>query len=85
MDVRYRILAIDDDEPTLNIINEILKADFDVLTLSKSSLARAAFDYFQPDMVLIDIMMPDVGGYEIIEYIKTEKTRPPCFCHGSLC
>ena len=73
MEQRYRVLAIDDDEPTLNIINEVLKANFDILTVKKSSLARTAFDYYQPDLVIVDIMMPEVGGFEVIKYIKDEK------------
>jgi|GEM_PF-2298210 len=67
---RYRVLAIDDDKDILDVINITLSPTFDVLTLSDSVDALEIIDIFEPDIVIVDIMMPKVTGYQIMELLR---------------
>jgi len=67
---RFRVLAIDDDRDILDLINITLTPAFEVLTLSDSVDAVEIIDIFEPDIVLVDIMMPRVTGYQIIELLR---------------
>ncbi len=65
------ILIIDDDPNNLAIVSEYLEdCDYTVLIAEdgKSGLKRA--DYAQPDLILLDIMMPGIDGYETCRRLK---------------
>lgn len=67
---RYRVLAIDDDRDILELITITLAPMFEVLTLADSVDALEIIDIFEPDIVIVDIMMPKVTGYQIIELMR---------------
>ena len=54
------------------------KNGFNVLVARNGTEAKAIIDEFIPDVVLLDIMMPDVNGYEICKYIKSQKKLVDC-------
>lgn len=74
---RYRILAVDDDVDTLDLIHMTLKEDFDVLTLSNPMDIYEYLEIFEPDLLLLDIMMPKITGFQIIEILS----KNPNFRH----
>lgn len=67
---KFRIVAVDDDKDILQLINMTLGDDYQVITISDPGRALDALDYLEPDAVLVDIMMPKVTGYQIIETIR---------------
>jgi DNA-binding response OmpR family regulator len=69
---RFRVVAIDDDKDILDLVHMTLDSEYEVYTLSDPAHALAALDYLEPDVVLVDIMMPKVTGYQIIEKIKKD-------------
>lgn len=69
---RFRVVAIDDDKDILDLVQMTLGTDYEVFTLSDPSLAMEALDYIEPDVVLVDVMMPKVTGYAIVEKIKKD-------------
>lgn len=73
MKIKKRILIIDDIVTNLKYIREILKENFD-LALCRSG--REAFEYFKghtADLVLLDINMPEMNGFEIMKRLKKNK------------
>jgi DNA-binding response OmpR family regulator len=73
----YSILAVDDDPKILKILQHILsKEGFKVSTASSGEealqLARQTF----PDLVLLDIMMPGMDGFETFQRLKTIREVP---------
>jgi methyl-accepting chemotaxis protein len=65
------ILVIDDDEIYLEMVNNMLKDDFEVTTVSSGSAALKLFyQGFVPDMVLLDLVMPEMGGWDTFERIR---------------
>jgi DNA-binding response OmpR family regulator len=69
---RWRILVVDDNRDTLDLIRMTLEADYDVLTLDNAIETPDVLSIFEPDLVLLDIMMPKVSGFKIIEYMKKQ-------------
>ncbi|MEZ4647407.1 MAG: response regulator [Candidatus Eisenbacteria bacterium] len=68
--MKKRILAVDDDPMNREIIAEILGDEFDVCFAcnGREALDRAAES--KPDLVVLDIMMPELDGYETCERLK---------------
>lgn len=72
-----RILVIDDQESNLRLLEELLAREgFDnVLSTTEPAQALDLLRAFQPDLVLLDLMMPGLSGYAVLEQI--EKQRSP--------
>lgn len=69
-----KILVVDDDPYILMSLEFLMKKNgFDVLVARNGTEALQIVKTFTPDVVLLDIMMPDVNGYEICQYIKSQK------------
>ncbi len=66
-------ILIVDDEPNIVMSLEYLlrRKSFDVFIARNGTEALESLGKSKPDLVLLDIMMPDVDGYEICEYIKS--------------
>ena len=70
---RARILAVDDDTDLLALMARALAADYDVDTASDAGTAiEKAFGSPQPDLVLCDVEMADVSGFEVCRALKGE-------------
>ena len=77
MTTAKKILIVDDDPNILLSVEFLLvKNGFDVIVARNGMEAIEAIEESVPDIVLLDIMMPDVDGYVICEFIKkNERTR----------
>lgn len=68
-----KILAIEDDVFLSSLVSgKLIEAGFSVVTAGTGTdgLAKAKFEH--PHLILLDIMLPDMGGYEILEKIKAD-------------
>ncbi len=73
--MEQRVLVIDDSrEMNLFLARFLQEEGFQVFTVSDPREAMAVFESFQPDLVLLDLNMPYIGGWEICRQIKA--TRP---------
>lgn len=72
-----RILIVDDQESNLRLLEELLEREgFDnVLSSTDPTQALELVRAFEPDLVLLDLMMPGLSGYAVLEQI--EKQRSP--------
>ena len=69
---RPRILAVDDDEDLLRLMAKAL-TEYDVETASDPGTAiEKAFATPHPDLILLDVEMPDVSGFEVCRALKAE-------------
>ena len=70
MQTEGKILAVDDDPNNITILEELLNDHYDLKTSSNGEQAlKIALD-FQPDMILLDIMMPGMDGYEVCQRLR---------------
>jgi len=68
------VLIIDDDDVTLSLLEAVLtKAGFDVQTMTDSENALKAIEAARPDVVLSDLMMPKVDGFELCQSVRDSK------------
>ncbi len=68
------ILIIDDDPSILNFFTEALeKKGFTTKAASSGKEGLACMGEFNPDMVLLDIMMPDMDGWQVLEEMVVRK------------
>ncbi|THB63830.1 MAG: response regulator [Gammaproteobacteria bacterium] len=68
-----KILVVDDNITNLLIIEEVLGLDgYDVARYESPVKARDEIDTIKPDIILLDIAMPELDGYELCKWIKEE-------------
>ena len=68
---KAKILLIDDDEIHLAIANEMLKDEYEVSTAQSGKKAiELLVKGFVPDIIMLDVMMPDMSGWETLSRIK---------------
>jgi len=69
-----KILVVDDDPYILMSLEFLMKKNgFEVMVARNGTEALEIVEKQVPDIVLLDIMMPDVDGYAICKHIKTSK------------
>jgi len=66
------ILIVDDTPTNIHVLNEALRADFRIkfATSGAAALAIANHPESRPDLILLDIMMPEMDGYEVCRRLK---------------
>lgn len=77
-----RILAIDDEEANVLLLRSVLEREgyTDIHCLTDPTRAMKAYIDLEPDIVLLDLMMPEVDGFELLEafshHDRPEEFRP---------
>lgn len=67
----YKVLVVDDDPYILMSLEFLMKkSGYEVLIARNGTEALEHINEQQPHLVLLDIMMPDVDGYQICTYVK---------------
>ena len=64
MPVTTKVLVCDDDAINLEVVRELLRDDYEIATVESGEACLAKLSEFQPDVLLLDIMMPGLDGYE---------------------
>ncbi|MEV4624145.1 response regulator transcription factor [Asanoa sp. NPDC049573] len=73
-----RLLVVEDDPNILELLSASLKfAGFDVSTATSGSSAVSAAKDRRPDLVVLDVMLPDLDGFEVIRLMREGGTRTP--------
>jgi class 3 adenylate cyclase len=68
---RPRVLVVDDTEDNLFLMTALLEDDYEPLVASSGKEALAiAMSQAPPDLILLDIMMPEMDGYEVLRRIR---------------
>ncbi len=71
MDAQSKILIIDDEEIVLDSCIQILaSSNFDIRTAENGTLGVTLLEEFCPDLVFVDLKMPGISGFEVIEKIQ---------------
>ena len=77
MIAKQKILIVDDDENIAELISlYLMKECFDTKIVSNGEDALSAFETYQPNLVLLDLMLPGVDGFEICREVRSQKNTP---------
>lgn len=71
---RKKILVVDDDRIIVETIVQALEEDeygYEMISAADGFEAGLQVNHFKPDLLILDIMMPDINGYEVCQKIKS--------------
>jgi CheY-like chemotaxis protein len=72
-----RILVVDDLSDNLFLLQTVLEAEgYEVDTANDGNSALAKVEDSPPDLILMDVMMPDMNGYEVTQQIRQNSSIP---------
>lgn len=74
--VKKIILAVDDMPMNLALIRNILCKDYDVRPVKSAKTALLLMNTIRPDLILLDIEMPEMSGLEFFNLIRDNPDRP---------
>ena len=74
---KQKILIVDDDENIAELISLYLNKEcFDTKMVYNGEDALTTFDSYQPNLVLLDLMLPGIDGYQVCREIRSKSTTP---------
>lgn len=71
---KQTVLVVDDTAENIDLLVGILKADYHVKAAINGHTALKVAQDTSPDIILLDIMMPDIDGYEVCRKLKSDHT-----------
>ncbi len=73
-----KVLIVDDEPDTLELVKLVLESDgFKTVQAGNGIEALKEVDVSKPDLVILDIMMPDMDGWEVFRKIKEKDPKMP--------
>ncbi|MCR5587152.1 MAG: response regulator transcription factor [Lachnospiraceae bacterium] len=74
---KQKIMIVDDDNNIAELVSLYLaKECFDTLIVNDGNGAISAFNTYNPDLILLDIMLPGIDGYEVLREIRKTSQVP---------
>ena len=71
-DYRPRLLIVDDQKINIRIMHEMFRKDYEIFMTMDSETAVEKARELRPDLILLDIEMPKLNGYQVCELLKKE-------------
>ncbi len=71
---KYKILIIDDDPTSLHILSSVLKNDYMIIMAENGNMGIELAQKEIPDLIISDIKMPGIDGYEVCKKLKDNTT-----------
>jgi len=86
-EARKKIIILDDDSTNLTVAKKTLSGSYDVLPILSGKMLPRMLEKISPDLILLDIEMPDMSGYDVIKVLKADErtaTIPVIFLTGKI-
>jgi two-component system OmpR family response regulator len=73
---KRRVLIVDDDADLVDLLVDVFERDgrFDVRSANNGFEAGMAVKEFKPDLVVLDVMLPDINGKEVCQRVRSDRT-----------
>lgn len=73
---KRKVLIVDDDEELVELLSDVFEKDgrFDIRTANNGFDAGMLVREFRPDLVVLDVMLPDINGKEVCQRIRSDDT-----------
>lgn len=76
--MKTKILIVEDDPHILLGLEEVLKSEgYEVASCNRGDEAMAAVAHFQPTLIVLDVMLPGLSGYDICKQLRAKKITTP--------
>ena len=69
-----KILIVDDNHDNIEFLEAILEDDYNYKVAFSGKEALRVASQYRPDIILLDIMMPDLDGYQVCRQIRQDST-----------
>lgn len=70
---KYTLVIIDDNQEVLSFVFDVLCEDYRVLTFTNATDALESMEKEIPDLIISDVMMPEMDGFELCKILKTSE------------
>jgi CheY-like chemotaxis protein len=72
---KKKILIIDDEEESIRLLKKFLErnGNYEVLGVTDSREVLSKLHLFRPDVILLDLLMPHLGGFEVCEELNNDE------------
>ncbi|MCM1086905.1 MAG: diguanylate cyclase [Muribaculaceae bacterium] len=67
------ILIVDDDRVNLVMAQNLLRAEYKVIGVNSGRQAFKYLEKYKPDLILLDIFMPEIGGFDVMKVLQEHK------------
>jgi DNA-binding response OmpR family regulator len=73
---KRKVLIVDDDRELVELITDVLERDsrFEVRSVNNGFDAGMMVKEYRPDLIVLDIMLPDINGKEVCQRVRSDKT-----------
>jgi DNA-binding response OmpR family regulator len=76
--MKTRVLIVEDDPHILLGLQEVLQSeDFEVAVCNRGDQAIAAFTKHRPALLVLDVMLPGLSGYDVCKHLRAKKVTTP--------
>ncbi len=69
--MQFTILVVDDDPANIRVLSTLLKSEYKVVVAKSGKSAVEIAKKHTPHLILLDIIMPDISGFEVIKQLKS--------------
>jgi DNA-binding response OmpR family regulator len=75
---KRKVLIVDDDVDLVDLLVDVFERDgrFDIRTANNGFDAGMLVKEFQPDLVVLDVMLPDINGKEVCQRVRSDPSMP---------
>lgn len=74
---KYKILLVEDDRKILNLVKTMLETSgYKVISAGTCSLAQSMYSSYNPDMIILDLGLPDKDGSNLLKNVRKESLVP---------
>lgn len=74
---KYKVLLVEDEQNILNFVDTVLESNgFAVLSAQTCEMGRVMFLSHNPDLIILDLGLPDEDGLELIRYVRQSSATP---------
>jgi excisionase family DNA binding protein len=73
---RRKILIVDDDQELVELMTDVLERDgrFEIRSVNNGFDAGMMVKEYSPDLIVLDVMLPDINGKEVCQRVRSEKS-----------
>ena len=73
---KRKVLIVDDDQELVELMTDVFERDgrFEIRTANNGFDAGMMVKEFRPDLIVLDVMLPDINGKEVCQRVRSDKS-----------